>query len=207
MWIKKPNFKQIVCAMVGGLVLTVGIFSCTVTGECADVRSRVVRLHILANSDSQEDQELKLQVRDAVLQAADSKIGEASDKEEALLCLEGDLSALETAAQQTVAKAGYTYPVKAELCRMYFTTRTYGAVTLPAGMYEAVRMTIGEGKGHNWWCVVFPPLCLGSASGGQTLESVLTPAEVRLVNSGQKYRLRFKCIEWVEALLQRMSVR
>ena len=108
------------------------------------------------------------------------------------------LEKIQAIAEQTVAKAGYTYPVKVELTRMYFTTRQYGDVTLPAGTYDAIRVTLGEGKGQNWWCVVYPPLCVGAATEGvQGLDN----RQQAFVNGGD-YAVRFKVVEWLESFLE-----
>ena len=86
---------------------------------------------------------------------------------------------------------------------MYFTTRRYDTVTMPAGMYDAVRLTIGSGQGHNWWCVVFPPMCLGAATDGGALRQVLSDPQQELVTGGRRYVVRFKLVEWFEWLVRR----
>ena len=111
------------------------------------------------------------------------------------------------AAEDALRAADSTQSVRAEVCRMYFPTREYaaenGTVTLPAGMYDAVRLTLGEGKGHNWWCVVFPPMCLGAAADEKQLGDVLSPDEERFVTGGSRYTVRFWLIEQIEELLRR----
>ena len=188
-------------AVTGGLLLCLLLSACSLYGQCEQVRDSVVRLHILANSDSEADQTLKLQVRDAVVEAAAGWLDGASDTGEALILAEAALPRLEAVARQTVADAGYTYPVRVELCRMYFTTRRYDAVTLPAGMYEAVRVTLGEGAGRNWWCVVYPPLCAGAAADRRTMADVLDADGQALVEGGDRFVVKFKVVEWVENLL------
>ncbi len=189
--------------MLGGTVLCLTVFSCSLYGQCQGVRDRVLRLHIIANSDSTVDQQLKLKVRDAVLAAGGDLLAGSADREDALCTAAASLSDLEAVAQQTVRDAGFAYSVRATVGEAYFPTREYGAVTLPAGRYEAVRFVIGEGKGHNWWCVLFPPLCVGAAVEEKTLSDVLEPGQQALVNGGQKYVIRFKCVEWIESLLNR----
>ena len=169
------------------------------------VYDTVVRLHVLANSDTEEDQAVKLKVRDAVLEAAAGWLDGAADAGEALTLAQQELPRLQAAAQQTVRDAGYSYPVKAQLCRMYFTTRQYDTVTLPAGVYDAVRFTIGAGEGHNWWCVVFPPMCVGTSVKENALTDVLDSSQQSLVTGGSRYAVRFKVVEWVEWLLSRFS--
>lgn len=197
--------KRWIRAISGGLLLCLMLSVCGVYGECQGIRDSVVRLHILANSDSAADQALKLQVRDAVLEAAAGWLDGAADAGEALMLAQQQLPRLQAAAQQTVRDAGYSYPVKAQLCRMYFTTRQYDTVTLPAGVYDAVRFTIGAGEGHNWWCVVFPPMCVGTSVKESTLTDVLDSSQQSLVTGGSRYAVRFKVVEWVEWLLSRFS--
>lgn len=190
-WIKAATAALVLC-----VVLSLGGFY----GQCAGIRESVVRLHILANSDSTEDQTLKLLVRDAVTKAADGWLDGAENAMEALTLARDRLPDLQAVAQQTVHQAGYAYPVKATLCRMYFTTRQYDTVTLPAGMYEAVRIEIGAAAGQNWWCVVFPPMCVGAATDSPTLSDVLSEEQQELVDNGERYRARFAILEWLEAL-------
>ncbi len=192
--------KRWMQAVTGGLVLCLLLSLCRLYGQGEEVREQVVRLHILANSDSEADQQLKLQVRDAVVEAAAGWLDGATDTTEALAMAEEALPRLEAVARQTVEAAGYVYPVEVELCRMYFTTRQYDAVTLPAGTYKAVRVTIGEGAGHNWWCVVYPPLCAGAAADRKTLADVLDADGQKLVEGGG-FTVKFKVLEWLEGLL------
>ncbi len=196
----KKRWIQAVC---GALVLSMVLSLCGLYGECQGIRSRVLRLHILANSDSEADQQLKLQVRDAVTAAAAGWLDEATNAAEARALAQQQLPRLQAVAQQTVQQAGYAYPVQVQLCRMYFTTRRYDTVTMPAGMYDAVRLTIGSGQGHNWWCVVFPPMCLGAATDGGALQQVLSDPQQELVTGGRRYVARFKLVEWFEWLVRR----
>ncbi len=196
--------KRFLRAGVGGLVLCLLISLCGFYGRCTGVRESVVRLHILANSDSEEDQVLKLKVRDAVVEAAAGWLDGAADADEALALAEQRLPQLKAVAQQTVADAGYDYPVDATLCTMYFTTRQYDTVTLPAGVYEAVRFTIGRGEGKNWWCVVYPPLCAGAAMQRKTLDDVLDSEQVAMVTDFERFEVRFKVVEWWENLVDRL---
>ncbi len=184
------------------MTLCVVLSLCGFYGECQGVRENVVRLHILANSDSEEDQMLKLKVRDAVTVTAAGWLDGATDAEMALRMAAEKLPQIQAVAQQTVREAGYPYAVTAQLCEMYFTTRQYDAVTLPAGTYEAVRLTIGSGEGKNWWCVVFPPLCLGAATKEEALTDVLDASQQALVTDS-RYQVRFKLLEWFEALVRR----
>ncbi len=195
------NKTRWIKAVTGGLALCVVLSVCGFYGECAGIRDRVVRLHILAHSDSTADQTVKLQVRDAVTAATAGWLDGAETAMEALTLARQHLPRIREIAQRTVWDAGYDYPVSASLCRMYFTTRQYDTVTLPAGMYDAVRIEIGEGKGQNWWCVVFPPLCMGAATEEDPLKEVLTGTQQDLVTNGQRYQIRFALLEWLEYLI------
>lgn len=193
-------------AVLFGLLITV--MAVTMSGfsafstQCDDIRGRVLRLHILANSDSTADQQLKLNVRDKILAQSSELFIAAKTKEQAEDNVRTKLPEITKIAQDEVEKEGYSYTVKAALVHMYFTTRTYGNITLPAGDYDAVRITIGEAKGHNWWCVLYPSLCLPAAETTQNkeLNDVLTPNEVCIVKSPGKQDvvIKFKTVELCE---------
>ena len=163
------------------------------------IRQRVVRLHVLAHDDSAEEQELKLRVRDAVSAEAARLFRNATERETLLEDVRRQLPLLQKAAQQCVYDAGYTHTVSVELSEMYFTTREYDSGTYPAGTYDAVRVTIGDGDGRNWWCVLYPPLCVSAAMEAPTTDEVLTEGQQAVVNT-PSYAVRFKVVEWWEAL-------
>lgn len=169
---------------------------------------RVVRLHILANSDSEEDQALKLQVRDRVLDRAAEILTESADRAAAERALRAALPELESLAADEIALRGYDYPVTAELADTAFPTREYDGFALPAGRYLALRLVIGAGEGHNWWCVVFPPLCTAVSSDlAQTaMAAGLTEDDVQLITESESgYVLKFKSIELWESLRARLA--
>lgn len=169
---------------------------------------RVVRLHILANSDSEEDQALKLQVRDRVLDRAAEILTESADRAAAEHALRAALPELESLAADEIALRGYDYPVTAELADTAFPTREYDGFALPAGRYLALRLVIGAGEGHNWWCVVFPPLCTAVSSDlAQTaMAAGLTEDDVHLITESESgYVLKFKSIELWESLRARLA--
>lgn len=188
-------------AVTLALVLCLTLSVCELHGTCEGVRENVVRLHILAHSDSAEDQALKLKVRDAVLAACADWQETAATPEEALALAQERLPQLQAVAQQTVASEGYDYPVTAQVCRMYFTTRQYDTVTLPAGMYDAVRLSIGAGEGQNWWCVMYPPLCVGAATDRKQATALWNDSQRDLVQGGGRYVVKFKVAEWAQKIL------
>lgn len=158
-------------------------------GSRPALEEKLTRLHVLANSDSDEDQTLKLQVRDAVLAAS----ADAAELDNALL------GRLQQAAQRAVWRAGYTYPVQVTREWCYFDTRAYEGFTLPAGYYDAVRVAIGAGAGKNWWCVIYPPLCAGLCrEDWETVarEAGLTEDEIGLICEEEGYVIRFRLLDW-----------
>ena len=186
-------------ALVIGLICS--IVFCSVgsfASQCSQIRQQVLRLHILANSDSQEDQALKLKVRDRIL-AETGDLFYAQTKQNAEQKVASQLENVRQIAEDEIRKQGYDYPVKAELTNMFFDTRQYGEVTMPARRYDALRITIAGAEGHNWWCVLYPPLCLPAAQPEEELEQALTDEQVDLVESDPKYEIRFAIVEWWES--------
>lgn len=185
-------------ALLFGASMT-GVWSAHYTQQ--QLAEKMIRLHVIANSDDAEDQALKLKVRDAVLDQAEAILAASRDMEEAKAALEQALPALEQAAGNAVKENGADYPVSAELSWEVYPTREYESFHLPAGEYLSLRIRIGEAAGKNWWCVVFPPLCRAatveefSQSAAQT---GLSESEVKLITeeSGE-VQLRFKVVDWV----------
>ena len=190
---------EIVLMVAAALVLMSGALGLQTQDQLAD---KVVRLHVLANSDSEEDQALKLRVRDRVLERATELLEQSADRQEAEALLRGNLLELENLAAEEIAAAGYDYPVTAELTDTTFPTREYDGFTLPAGEYLALRIVIGEGAGQNWWCVVFPPLCTTASADvpASALAAGLTQEDVNLITEEPGYVLKFKTVELWERL-------
>ncbi len=189
-----------------GLTLTAGVWA---SASEAALAERVLRLHVVANSDSQEDQALKLLARDAVLAQASQILDGVSDRQQAEAALAPRLDELALAASQALADAGCADPVQVTLTEQWFPTKAYDGFSLPAGQYRALRVSIGEGAGRNWWCVVFPPLCLASVteeSVETAADGVLSEDQVALI-TGQDggYVLKFRLIEWWQELLQKLE--
>ena len=169
---------------------------------------KVVRLHILANSDSEEDQALKLRVRDRVLERATELLEQTGDRREAADVLQSHLPELERIAAEEISDCGYEYDVTAAVANTMFPTKEYDGFTLPAGEYLALRIIIGEGNGHNWWCVVFPPLCTTAAADvpASALAAGFDEEEVALVTEeNEGYVLKFKAMEWWEAIREKIE--
>lgn len=158
------------------------------------ISGAVLRLHVIANSDNDADQGIKLAVRDALLKESRT-LAAAESKRQAERQTEKLLRRFRRVAEQTVAENGASDSVEVSLERASFPTRTYGEVTLPAGEYDALRVVIGEGKGQNWWCVMFPPLCLPAAEKSTSLEDVLDDEALAFARQQPQYELRFWLLE------------
>ena len=171
------------------------------TGQ--ELSDKVVRLHVLAHSDSEEDQALKQKVRDRILACAEPLLTGAADRREAEALLRGRLPELERMAAEEIRANGYDYAVTVELEDTVFPTREYEGFTLPAGKYLALRAVIGAGEGRNWWCVVFPPLCAAASSEvpEAALAAGFSPAQVGLITEeDQCYVLKSKLVEFWRTL-------
>lgn len=202
----KLRFFEIALLIGLAVFLSSGALALRTQDELAD---KVVRLHVLANSDSEEDQALKLRVRDVVLERATAILEQSADRREAESRLHGQLLELERIAREEILASGYDYPVTAELQNTDFPTKEYDGFTLPAGEYLALRIMIGEGQGQNWWCVVFPPLCTAASADvpASALAAGFSQDEVSLITEeNQGYVLKFKSVEWWEALKEKWEL-
>lgn len=189
--------KALVCGFVMAMITSFFPFA----AACGGLPENVVRLHVVANSDSEEDQSVKLLVRDAVLEEAAKWYGGAQSMEEASSQLCTHLQSLGETARTTLAENGMVYSAKVEVTEMYFSTRDYGTFRLPAGRYRTLRVTLGEGQGKNWWCVVFPSLCLPAAGEGQSdLLLSLPESEREIVENPEQFQVKFKAVELWEFL-------
>lgn len=187
--------KSVVLAFI--LTTLVGLTS--FERNCESVSDKVLRLHIIANSDYEYDQSLKLKVRNKILDLSNEIFQNANNRDDAKLAAEANIGEIQRVALDEIHSQGYDYPVKVEVTNMYFTTRNYDSVTLPAGNYDAVRVSIGEAKGHNWWCVMFPQLCIGSSEKDEIIDAVMSEDESEVVKGGDKYEVKFKIVEYFTA--------
>lgn len=186
--------------------LLIGLICAIILGAWAqksqkELSDKLLRLHVVANSDSELDQALKLSVRDRILEMSQPLISDTKNAEEAANTLVSNLPYIIEQAQDEVRELGYDYDVTAEIKSEQFPTRNYEGFSLPAGEYRALRVTIGEGEGRNWWCVVFPPLCsqYGEFSEAAKLAG-LTDDEIALISDSDGVQFKFKCIEIFEKL-------
>lgn len=192
--------KKLDTILILGLLLAV-VFTGIAGFErkCEEVRSSVLRFHVLANSDSESDQALKLMVRDAVLAETADIFATADTLQAAEKTAAEHLPEIKATAEATLRAQGCNDPVRVSAVNMYFETRTYGERTLPAGSYDAIRIEIGEAKGHNWWCVMFPPLCIGAAANSEELKLIDELGEQ------PEWKLSFAAVEWFEALMEKLK--
>ncbi len=171
---------------------------------------KMIRLHVIANSDSDADQALKLEVRDRVLDFTTTVLQRSADMEDAQVRLREELTRIEDIAQREIAAQGYDYPVTVQLASTEFPLKEYDGFSLPAGEYMALRLVIGEGEGQNWWCVVYPPLCTAAATDMHrtAVAAGLTDDDVSLITEEDAgYVLRFRSVELWEQLRQWLGKR
>lgn len=186
-------------ALVCGFVLAALCSFFPFAAACGQLPRDVVRLHVVANSNGAEDQAVKLLVRDAVLEEAARWYQGADSMEEASSRLCTHLQSIAGAARQVLGEQGMGYSATAQMTEMYFPTRDYGDFRLPAGRYRTLRVTLGEGAGKNWWCVVFPSLCLPAATQEEALLT-LPEGERQVVEGGRDVQVKLKAVELWESL-------
>ena len=190
------------------LALFVACLVCTALwAEATQVRlaSQVIRLHVLANSDSEEDQALKLEVRDRVLETTSALLAGETEPQAAAVLLNQHLDDIAQSAAQEISAQGHDDRVEVRLEQTWFPTRQYQGISLPAGNYLALRVLIGAAEGHNWWCVVFPNLCLPAGSERALEASTLPPGQISLLQEEEtSYVFRFKALELWQSLKHRL---
>lgn len=205
----KKNF------MIGIILITfitVGFYSFTydVYENQKQYKQKMIRFHVLANSDSPQDQALKLKVRDQIIEEMNPKFEGSKSLDQTRDIIKENIKNIEAIAMEEIKKNNSNYTVKATLADVDFPTKNYGCITLPAGSYEALRVVIGKGEGANWWCVLFPPLCFIDMKNGLTNEktkkemrNVLTEEEFKMISTASSedripIKLKFKTVEILE---------
>ena len=206
-FIKNPKVKMVT---ILSLLLFVYTSICAISYAqivSNDISDSVFRLHVIANSDSKEDQDLKYIVRDNLLSYMKEICSDCTNKEEAIKLVQEHSADFEQIAKNTINEQGYSYDVKINVGNFEFPTKTYGDISLPAGYYDALRVEIGEAKGQNWWCVMFPPLCFVDISSGivpdeskEVMEENLDEEEYALISdeSNNGLQFKFKLIEFFQ---------
>lgn len=201
---KRQIRKNIEKGVLFGLVCAVMLSFARFDTRCDELRTSVLRLHILANSDSKEDQELKLKVRDRILSVTSKRFGEAENLDEAIEIAKSDLDIITAAASDEIKAQGYDYAVSANIEKNFFENRDYGDFTLPAGVYNSLTVRIGSAKGHNWWCVVFPGVCLPAAEK-TTLKKAVSKTSADVAGNAKKYKICFKTVEIYQKIKHKIS--
>lgn len=208
----KNDKKIILLSLFIGLLVAAG-FTTYNTKQYSDtihdgLEKNLIRFHVIANSDSEQDQQLKLKVRDAVLEKMNPVLNNTTTIQQSKQIIMDNIETIKSTASDVIKSSGKNYDVSVNLEQTMFPTKKYGDIVLPAGNYQALRIVIGEGEGKNWWCVMFPPLCFVDITHGTVLEetkeelkNVLTPEEYEIVTSTQEddrvpIKIKFKLVEW-----------
>lgn len=199
----KKKIRRMEASVLAALLLLCIVNISSFSQKCDGIRDKMLRMHVIANSDSDADQQLKLKVRDAVLEEGKNIFDGSVTAEQAQEKILPETERLRETALQVIKNEGFDYDVQVTVGNEYFTTRTYdNSVTLPAGYYTAVKVVIGEGAGHNWWCVMFPPMCLPAAEAECEISDVLDDDQTDIVENGSKYHFKFKIVEIYEELIR-----
>ena len=205
--IKFPTLKRFIIVL---FLLTLFVFVSAISYVSAvsnNIANSVFRLHVIANSDSKEDQNLKYIVRDKLIEYMNNIAKDCSSKEEVISIAEDNISNFENIARKTIEENGYNYSVTVEIGNFDFPTKSYGDITLPAGSYDSLRVKIGKAEGQNWWCVMFPPLCFVDVTSGvvpdeskQEMKDSMPEEEYSLISKtdNSEISFKFKLIEFFE---------
>ena len=195
----KITRKSVEAALAFGLICAIFLSAARFNSVCDDLRSNVLRLHIIANSDSEADQEVKLKIRDAILEKTGNLFSQSTDLEDAENTAEGALCEFEKIANEILSQNGLDYKAEAKVGNAFFETREYEDFTLPAGNYRSLIINLGKGEGKNWWCVIFPAVCIPAAGRAELSDSV-NEKSAGIAENPQKYILKFKTVEIYEKI-------
>ncbi len=198
--------KKLLKSMVVAIIIT-SIFSfLPFEQRCRDISDEVLRIHILADSDSDTDQKLKLMVRDSILDYTDGLYSGVNSKSEAVEITNKHMGEIISTAENTLKANGCEKSVSAEICEADFNTRYYGDITMPSGTYTALKVKIGNGNGKNWWCVMYPSLCLYTSSDTNSLEDELNEEQYEVITTDTpKYEFKFKILEYFDYFCNLLS--
>ena len=198
-FIKNPKFKMI-CILTFLLFTYVSICAFSYAKTISNnISESVFRLHVIANSDSDKDQNLKYKVRDELIKYMNKIASNCSTKQDAMAVANEHIDEFKQIALNTIKKEGFNYNVTVQIGNFEFPTKTYGDIKLPAGFYDALKVEIGNAKGKNWWCVMFPPLCFVDVSSGvvpdeskKELQNNLSDEEFALISDNENRGIQFK---------------
>ena len=193
---KKHTVKIIERSMLFALAFSLALSFAKFSASCDTMRKNIQRIHIIANSDLKADQDVKLKVRDAIVGMTNNIFEDCESIIDAEKITKAKLTEIRDVGKKTLAENGFSYNCSAKVARAYFDTREYDGFTLPAGEYDSLILTLGEGRGHNWWCVIYPSVCIGGSKAnlkkiGKASDAALDP---------KKYKIRFKAVEWYEQI-------
>lgn len=197
------NFKKIILLIILSLIYTFICAFSYVNAVSSDIQDSVFRLHVIANSDSVEDQNLKYIVRDKILEYINNISNNELSKEDVILLISRNLDNIQKIAEDTIHENGFDYSVKLNIGNFAFPTKTYGDISFPSGFYDALKVEIGEAKGQNWWCVMFPPLCFVDVTSGivpdsskEVIKDNLSEEEYKIISEkNNNITFKFKLIE------------
>lgn len=208
----------------GRIILLFGIFLAAMTlvngisrqkeGKMTEeIAGKIIRFHVLGNSDSNADQKLKIKVRDAIGTFMQPKLSGIEDVEKSREIVTDNLSGIEEQASEIIAEEGYTYQVSAKLAKTDFPEKTYGAYTFPEGNYEALEVVIGSGEGRNWWCVMYPNMCFSNSTyqvvdekAEESLEKILTPKEYKSLMENKEYKVKFALTDFLKDIRDSVAI-
>ena len=193
----KISKRGVELAVLFGMLCAVFCSFANFNASCEELRDNVLRLHIIANSDSKADQELKLKIRDEILKTSNNLFETDTNLEKAISTCQNSIDDFEKIAQRVAEENGFQYDINVKIGTAYFETREYESFTLPAGNYESLIIEIGEAKGKNWWCVIFPQVCIPAATEAQLSDSV-GERGTEIAQNPQKYVMKFKTVEIYE---------
>ena len=195
-----------IIAVICAIFIFLGLMP--VHGE-SEIYDSVVRLHVIANSDEDADQELKLKVRDAILQEGEDIFINCESKDVAVSRIEENKEKLTNIAENVIESEGYSYSVKIEIGEEEYPTRNYESACFPSGSYTSLRIIIGEGKGQNWWCVLYPPMCLSAATKSSTEDAFISVGlnkdQYGIITETDSftYKARFKILEVIDETIRK----
>lgn len=201
---KKTIRRNIELGVLFGLICAIVLSFARFEVRCDELRDGVLRLHIIANSDSKEDQALKLVVRDEILKNSTDIFKNCDTVEDAILTADSKIDDISEIANKVLEQNGFNYEARVSVGDKYFDTREYDDFTLPAGTYKSLVVDLGDAKGKNWWCVVFPCVCLPSASDSKLSDSVSNES-AKTAENAPKYKIEFKSIEIYEKIKKLFS--
>ncbi|MBU5473669.1 MAG: stage II sporulation protein R [Clostridiales bacterium] len=205
--------KKILLLVVVAICLVIGGKQYQQHKMAEEIAGKIIRFHVLANSDSQEDQNLKLEVRDAIGAFMQPRLANVTDIESSRQIVQESIPDIEQKAEEVISEKGYTYTVSARLSNIDFPEKTYGPYTFQAGNYEALEVVIGEGEGHNWWCVMYPNLCFFNstyevvdAEAEKSLEQILTPEEYQSLMEDKNYEIKFAFLDFWKDIKESVAI-